>query len=149
MLWSGTWRSGSTTLLQSTLKSCNFYFMLQHSNGIIIFSAPSTLQTSTTTPPYKPNVTYTPTPTATPIPTVFNMQPTSPTVSTYSTESETVLLLLIFLTFYASMSTMFLFFCLGFSCCKVNVNVQSLVNLIYPCLILLQILHHYIVRVTY
>jgi len=61
--------------------------MLQHSNGIIIFSAPSTLQTSSTTPPYKPNVTNTPTPTATPIPTVFNMQLTSPTVFTYSTES--------------------------------------------------------------
>jgi hypothetical protein len=116
--------------------------MLQHSNGIIIFSAPSTLQTSTTTPPYKPNVTYTPTPTATPIPTVFNMQPTSPTVSTYSTESETVLLLLCLQCFYA-------IFVWVLVVCKVNVNVQSLVNLIYPCLILLQILHLYIVRVTY
>jgi hypothetical protein len=108
--------------------------MLQHTNSIIIFSASSTLQTST----YKPDPTYksiyAPNPTetsiftttsiftetsfptvfiATSIPTVF----TNPTVSTYSTGSETVLPLLIFLTYYAVMSTMFLcYYCLGFSC---------------------------------
>ena len=120
--------------------------MLQNSNSIIIFSASSTLQTSTykLDPTYKS--IYAPTPTetsiftATPIftetsiPTVFTATSiptvfTNPTVSTYSTGSETVLLLLIFLTFYAVMSTMFLcYYCLGFSCngkCKGTKSSKS------------------------